>query len=196
MGDHSLMRGNQLPGRNHYMHTPAGKLAYGLGWFSIALGAAELFATRQLTRALGMRGQERLVRAYGVREIVAGVGILTSPDPTLWLWSRVAGDALDLATMTYAYPGNRKQVGLTIAIANVAAVTALDLMCAQQLGTITSRQEAPARDYSDRSGLPLGIEASRGAATDAMIPADFQQPDPLKPWDDHRADVTRGSASA
>lgn len=79
-----------------YRSTTAGTLAYQLGWFSIALGAVELFAARQVARTLGMHGQERLIRAYGVREIAKGVGILTSPNPTPWLRGRVAGDALDL----------------------------------------------------------------------------------------------------
>ena len=69
-----------------YSNTTAGKFAYQLGWFSIALGATELLATRTLTRSLGMRGQETLIRAYGVREIVKGIGILTASDPTPWLW--------------------------------------------------------------------------------------------------------------
>jgi hypothetical protein len=84
---------------SRYRQTTAGQLAQQLGWFSIALGAAELLATRPLTRALGMRGQERLVRAYGVREIVKGIGILTSPNPAHWLWGRVTGDADGLGTM-------------------------------------------------------------------------------------------------
>jgi hypothetical protein len=41
-------------------------LARGLGVFSFALGLYELLAARSLTRALGMRGNETLVRAYGV----------------------------------------------------------------------------------------------------------------------------------
>jgi hypothetical protein len=139
-------------------------------------------ATKQLTRSLGMQGQERLVRAYGVREIVKGIGILTSPNPAAWLWGRVAGDALDLGTMAMAYPGSNQQRNLTIAIANVLAVTALDVMCAQQLSATKRRQEEPVRDYSDRSGFPLGIEASRGKATDAVIPPDMRTPEPLRPF--------------
>ena len=43
-------------------------LSRGLGWFSIALGLTELFGARRLTKALGMEGQEGLVRAFGARE--------------------------------------------------------------------------------------------------------------------------------
>jgi hypothetical protein len=162
--------------------TTAGTLARQLGWFSIALGAAELFATRPLTRSLGMRGQERLIQAYGVREIVKGVGILTSKDPTPWLWGRVAGDALDLGTLAVAYRTSPKRTNVAIAMANVAVVAALDVMCAQQLGAIRDRQSPPMRDYSSRSGLPMGIEASRGVASDAPIPADMLTPELLRPY--------------
>jgi hypothetical protein len=171
-----------LPRNNRYPNSTAGQLARQLGWFSIALGAVELLAARKVTRPLGMRGQERLVQAYGVREIVAGVGILTSPDPTPWLWSRVAGDALDLGTLAVAYRTSPKPTALSLAIANVAAVTALDVMCAQQLSAIRQRQSRPLPDYSDRSGLPLGIQASRGIAKDAPIPADMLTPEALRPY--------------
>jgi hypothetical protein len=173
--------------RIHYSRYPEsmpGKLARQLGYFSIALGAAELLMARRLTRALGMQGQERLVRAYGVREIVSGIGILTSPNPAPWVWGRVGGDAIDLGTMAMAYPSSDRPKTLAFAIANVAMVTALDVMCAQQLSTIATRQQLPSRDYSDRSGLPLGLEASRGVAKDAMEGApEYRQPAALEPYD-------------
>ncbi|MBY0495838.1 MAG: cyclase dehydrase [Cyanobacteria bacterium] len=166
-----------------FPHTTAGTLAQQLGWFSIALGTLELVATRRLTRALGMWGQERTLQAYGVREIVTGIGILTSKDPAPWVWGRVAGDALDLGTMAMAYPNNPKKAKLAMAIANVAAVTALDVICAQQLSATKVRQQMPVRDYSDRSGLPMGISASRGAASDAEMTEQFRIPEPLRPFD-------------
>jgi hypothetical protein len=169
-----------------YPNTTAGKLALQLGWFSIALGALELFASRRVARTLGMRGQEPLIRAYGVREIVKGVGILTSPNPTPWLWGRVAGDALDLGTLALAYRNGPRRRNVAIAMANVATVTALDVLAAQQLGAVAQRQQQPARDYSMRSGFPKGVAASRGLAADAVIPADMRTPEPLRPWSTDR----------
>ena len=177
-----MERALALQRNNRYPKTTAGTLAQQLGWFSIALGAAELFASRQLTRSLGMRGQDRLIQAYGVREIVKGVGILTSNDPAPWLWGRVAGDALDLGTLAVAYRNSPKRTNVAIAMANVAVVAALDVMCAQQLNAIRERQRRPMRDYGSRSGLPMGIEASRGAASDAPIPADMLTPELLRPF--------------
>jgi hypothetical protein len=81
-------------------------LARGLGVFSIALGLYELLAPRSLTRALGMQGNETLVRGYGLREIATGVGILAAKDPTPWIWGRVAGDGLDLATLCTGLEGS------------------------------------------------------------------------------------------
>ena len=54
--------------------TKPDSLARALGWFSLGLGLAELLAAPRITRSLGLRGKERLIRAYGVREIAAGIG--------------------------------------------------------------------------------------------------------------------------
>src|SRR5271165_278103 len=74
------------------------RLARGLGWFSLALGTAEILAPRGFTRALGLEGHERLVRAFGFREIVSGV-LSLSVDKRTGLWSRVGGDVMDIATV-------------------------------------------------------------------------------------------------
>lgn len=109
-------------------------LAEGLGWFSIGLGAAELLAPRALSRALGMEAQATLIRAYGVREIAAGIGILTQDDRRPWIWARVAGDALDLATLAVGlHPSNPARGRVAFAMGTVAAVTVLDALCADAL---------------------------------------------------------------
>src|SRR5919112_5715207 len=100
----------QYRNRSSRRDSSADALARGLGWFSIGLGLAEVIAPGALARALGMRGHEGLIRAYGVREIATGIGVLASEDPTPWIWGRVAGDALDLATLATAVERkNRKQ---------------------------------------------------------------------------------------
>ena len=147
-------------------------LAQALGWFSIALGAAELFAGRPLARSLGMEEDIGVVRAYGLREIATGIGILTARDPAPWVWGRVAGDALDLATLGMGLRGDNPQRGeVGIALAMVAGVTALDVVCAQALGAGSAGQHhepagrlPPQRDFSDRTGFPKGMAQVRGAA--------------------------------
>jgi hypothetical protein len=150
------------------------RLARALGWFSIGLGLAELLAPRALTRALGMEGSEALVRAYGMREIGAGIMTL-SPDKGLGLQSRVAGDALDIATLLAAMRGdNPKRDNVAIALAMVLGVTLLDIAGAKAAKTNQSRGERPPRTYRDRSGYPGGLERARGAARDFRTPPDMR----------------------
>lgn len=163
--------------------TATDTLARGLGLFSIALGVAEVAASRALARALGMKGQEGLIAGYGVREIATGIGILASKDPTPWIWGRVAGDGLDLATLATALEGNNPKKGnVGIAMAAVAGVTALDLYCAQTLSWESPHPLPPLQDYSDRSGFPRGIKQSHGAASDFEVPRDFRTPEALRPY--------------
>src|SRR3954468_18212657 len=107
-----------------------------LGWFSVGLGLAELLAPDFVARLIGIDEErhERLLRAYGVREIAAGVGILTRPKPTYWLWNRVIGDAIDLASLGKAMraPENNK-TRLTGAALAVVGVMALDIICSISL---------------------------------------------------------------
>ena len=67
--------------------TPLRSAAKGLGAFSIALGVTELLAPRMVARMTGVHGHDTLIRAYGLREIVNGIGLLTSNDPVLGLAS-------------------------------------------------------------------------------------------------------------
>jgi uncharacterized membrane protein len=113
----------------------AKRLAKGLGWFSIGLGMTELLAPRFIANISGVSNTRTgLIRLYGLREIASGVGIFAQRKPTEAVWSRVAGDALDLASlgMAAAAPGAKKG-RVAFATANVLAVTALDVMCAMQL---------------------------------------------------------------
>lgn len=110
-------------------------LADGLGWFSIGLGAVELIAPEALDEWLGIGHHETVTRLYGLREIGVGIGILSSEDPTPWLWARVAGDVLDLASLAPALDRRNPQRHIAAtAAANVAAITAIDLFCAWASG--------------------------------------------------------------
>ncbi|KAB1076498.1 hypothetical protein F6X53_23365 [Methylobacterium soli] len=154
-------------------------LARGLGWFSLGLGLTELLAPRRITRALGMEGKEALVRVYGAREI--GSGILSlSVDKNLGLWSRVAGDGLDIATvMTALRPDNPKRDNVVVALALLLGITAVDLIDAQATAVRHSRGAGRKRSYRDRSGFPRGVQASRGAARDFKTPSDLRHAPPL-----------------
>ena len=140
------------------------RLGRALGWFSLGLGLMELLAPRRVARTLGMEGHEGLVRAYGAREIGAGMLSLSTERP-LGLWSRVAGDALDIGTvMTVARRNERKRGAVGLALAVLAGVAAIDLLAAQAVTAKHSRGAGSRRSYKDRTGYPNGLEAARGAA--------------------------------
>src|SRR4051812_40958916 len=146
------------------------RLARGLGWFSLGLGLFELLAPQKITRTLGMEGKESLVRAYGVREICSGVLSLTT-EKQVGLWSRVGGDAIDIATLTAAInDDNPKNDNVGLALAAVAGITLLDIAAAEA-ATVRHRRPAGDRDrYQNRSGFPNGLQASRGAAKEFQAP--------------------------
>jgi hypothetical protein len=147
----------------------ADRLARNLGWFSIALGVVELVGAERIAGALGMRGKEGLIRTFGMREIGSGM-LSLSIDKKAGLWSRVAGDGLDIATLAAGlHPGNRKRRNVGLALTMVLGVTLLDIFAAQAVGVRHARKEGragsrPVRDYSDRSGFPQGLAAARGVA--------------------------------
>ncbi len=112
--------------------------ADGLGYFGIGLGLAELLAPNVVARVIGIRNPDdrniNTLRLMGLREIGSGIAILSGQQPTTAVWSRVVGDAIDLALLgrTLANPENDRARAL-FGIANVLAVTALDLTTARQL---------------------------------------------------------------
>lgn len=158
-------------------------LARGLGWLSIGLGVAEVLAPGMLARALGLEGKETLLRLYGAREIVTGMAILGADDPTPWIWGRLGGDAVDLATLAVGYNDenpNKEATGL--ALAACAGITALDAVCAWRLSAEDGGGSVLVWDYSDRSGLPQPPEAMRGAARDLAVPRDMRTPEAMRPY--------------
>ena len=155
--------------------------AQGLGIFSIALGLTELLAPRALARMTGMQGRETLLRAYGLREIVTGVGLLASPDPRPWIWGRVAGDELDLSTLAL---GAGERPGTTphrdAALWMTTAVGVVDIACA--LLPDRNNMAGASIDYSNRVGMPRAPEQMRGAARDFEVPRDMRPPEALRAY--------------
>ena len=154
--------------------TAPDRLGKMLGWFSLGLGLIELIAPHRITRALGMEGQEALVRAYGAREIGSGM-LSLSTEKNLGLWSRVGGDGLDIATLLKARrDDNPKLQNVTTALALVAGITLLDIMAAQGTTARHSRTTGDRYIYRDRSGFPDGLAAARSAAKDFQVPVDMR----------------------
>ena len=114
----------------------ARQAAFGLGIFSIALGLTELLASRRITAALGAEGREGLVKAYGAREIVAGVGLLQAPAHSTRMWNRVGSDALDLATLAPLAWKQPRSAAVWGAVAFVVAAGVIDTVVASALSRV------------------------------------------------------------
>lgn len=112
-------------------------LTKGLGWFSLGLGVAELTMPGKMAGLIGVPDRAKtkaVLRSYGLREIASGIGILAQPRQARWLWSRVAGDAMDLSWLGAALASSRaNKTRVACAAAAVAGVTALDLLCGKRL---------------------------------------------------------------
>jgi uncharacterized membrane protein len=136
------------------------QLAKALGWFSIGLGIAELLAPRAMARAIGIKQQPALLRALGARELASGVGILSRRQQSGWLWSRVAGDAMDLALLGLAASSARSRRNrITLAAAAVAGVAVLDVLSSMQ----SSQQRNPAESGSGEVQVDKCITVNRSA---------------------------------
>jgi len=108
-------------------------MARGLAWFGIGLGAAELLAPRRVGKAAGLARHPHLIRLFGAREILSGIAVLKSTDPSAWLWSRVAGDALDGVLLASGLTRRNPARGRTaLAALLVAPVVALDYLYARK----------------------------------------------------------------
>jgi hypothetical protein len=169
----------------------AQNLAKALGALSVVIGAFELAAPGLIARWLGMRAQQPLIRGYGGREFATGAGILATagrlPAARGFVWARVAGDATDMATLAAGLRFSKRKVNIMIALGVVAAVTALDLVCALQMNQNVRQPKRPVRDYSARSGFPRGISPSFGIALREMREG-------LDWWDSWRRNLGRGGA--
>lgn len=164
----------------HHADPTANGIAQALGWFSIGLGALEILAPRKMARTFGMPRSRGVLAGYGVREIASGVGLLWAKDRRPWIWSRVGGDALDVATLATGLGASNPRRGTTgLAMAMALGVTVLDIFCAARLSAAPGRA-APTHDYSARSGWPHGAAAARGAARDVATPRDMQAPPALR----------------
>jgi len=106
-----------------------------LGWVSLGLGAAQVFAPGAVRRLSGVDDSDTsrvVVPLVGARELVHAAGLLGSKRTGAWVWTRVVGDAIDLTglavAMAHRAGGRRKRVAA--ALGAVAAIAAVDLATA------------------------------------------------------------------
>lgn len=120
-------------------------LGKALGWASFALGAPLVAVPGRVARAIGLddtAGTRKVARGVGARELVAGVGILAQgTKPVPGVWSRVAGDGMDVALLLNGLRSARDRRRVGIALGAVAGIAALDVLSAAKL----SRRTHPSR---------------------------------------------------
>jgi hypothetical protein len=93
-----------------------------------------------------MPGTEVTLQAYCLREIVTGVGILASGEAKAWIWGRVGGDALDVATLGGGFAGaNPRKANVGLALTAVMDVTLLDLARAAGLSASSGEKRGDLR---------------------------------------------------
>ncbi len=138
MQDHMTLSQNSLADSSRVTlrrpNDAAEKRAVGLGWFSLGLGLAQVLAPRTVARWTGTSDSPlacMAMRAFGIRELATGLGILKQPRPNVLLWLRVAGDLVDLAVLTNQLTTQRRNRGrLALAAAAVVTTTAIDTKAA------------------------------------------------------------------
>ena len=120
------------------MRTSTDTLARGLGLASLALGVPQVAAPDRFAEAVGAvpdAGTRDLTVGIGLRELTAAAGLLLRGSSPTFLWSRVAGDVMDLVLLAGALrrgrPGRGRAVAATAA---VAGLTAVDLAAARRSG--------------------------------------------------------------
>jgi uncharacterized membrane protein len=156
---------------------PGERLAKALGVASVALGTPLVAAPGRVTRFVGltdMPATRAVTRGVGVRELAAAAAILPRSRPLSGVWSRVAGDGMDLALLGVALRADRRLATdrrrLTAATAAVAGIAALDAVGALRLG----RRRQPTRTAEDGSlGASVGVTVNRSAEDAYALWRDF-----------------------
>jgi hypothetical protein len=143
------------------------QLARNLGVFSLGLGLAELLVPRQVARLIGIGEEhEKTLQLLGLREIASAVGIMQGK-PSYFLWSRVAGDIMDLGLLSAALNSDRSdRRRVEGALAAVAAVTVVDIIAsALHTRNFVEPGWRDERPVSDRAGISREhLPRSRGNA--------------------------------
>jgi uncharacterized membrane protein len=148
----------------------------GLTWFSLALGVGQLVAPGALAQLIGLRDSPdtRLaMRLIGLRELVAGAGLLSGASTPAWLGARTGGDLMDLGMLSSALGSKGvNRARLYKAMAAVAGVTALDIY-----GAMKAHRDTPHSPTSAGRPIPTTktIVVNREPAEVYRFWHDFEQ---------------------
>jgi len=114
------------------------QVSFMLGQTAIGLGLWGLLAPKAVNRFLGLRGSPQATQMlFGAREMATGMALFSDPTRTSALWSRVAGDAFDIAVLSaLTSVRNPKRKNARMALGVVLAVTALDVVTAFRMTNV------------------------------------------------------------
>lgn len=123
-----------------------GTVSKSLGLYSLGMGLAELAAPSMLAKAIGIVpdfSTRLTMRLFGARELAHGIGILVKPKQPIPVWSRVVGDAIDLAFLAWAFKSKRTHTERLVgAMVAVLGVTVLDAVTGAKL----QKEQPPQKD--------------------------------------------------
>lgn len=114
------------------------KASRGLGLFSLGLAAAFLARPGGTARFAGVNDgsvERGIIAGVGLRELVPGIGLLMQAQPAGWVWSRVAGDTMDVSFVAYELFSGRakKRERATKTLLGLIGITAVDAFVAWRL---------------------------------------------------------------
>jgi hypothetical protein len=139
------------------------RLADALGWSSSVLGAPMLLVPRRFLRAIGVSDDGKAVAwtlGVGVREHVATLNIIANRQRRIGMWSRVAGDTMDLVLLLQAHRHKRRDAGrLRGAMGFVGGILALDAYTAIAL---SRADRVHVRDGDGSTGVGVQNDAGGG----------------------------------
>jgi len=136
-------------------------LASALGWLGVGLGAACLTVPATVSRWIGANDSSGALQAIGLREMISGIGILSSRQPASWLWGRFAGDLIDLAFLAKALDDPQSDKARLVASAlAVLGVTGFDLFCAERLAARPARSITADKEKGIRIHPTITVDAS------------------------------------
>ena len=117
------------------------RVALGLGYFSLALGALEVAAPGRLAGWLGVdnKAAKNTIFAFGLREIAAGTMLLRGPAVSTNVWNRVIGDVMDAGSLALAMGSSNRKGRVGGALAFVGGAMAADFLTARALDKATAR---------------------------------------------------------
>jgi uncharacterized membrane protein len=135
-----------------------------IGWFALGRGVAQLVAPRAAAEVAGIRPDDVAVRAMGVREIVTGLGVLTSARPKDWMWARVISDWMDLAYLGNEFVADGTQrAHLAGTGALLTGLTAMEMFSGSQLSSLPARSLA-----NDERGIHVIASITVNATADEL----------------------------